>query len=133
MFGLFRKDKGKQEAAAPTPPSLDLSAYRRRAADLLEPIKSGSDLTGPQRLHELGVLAVSLKALIEDLSSVGAPPLEIRPLQTLLADLTALLEQPSPDEAAVEKLWAQAEEVLRVFAGVPAEAPVAGRREGFWK
>jgi hypothetical protein len=133
VFGLFRKNKGKQEGAVPTPESLDLSAYRRRAADLLEPIKSASDLSGPQRLHELGVLAVSLKALIEDLTSVGAPPLEIRPLQTLFADLTALLEQPSSDEAAVSRLWTQAEEVLRVFAGLPVEAPVAGRREGFWK
>jgi Ca-activated chloride channel family protein len=133
VFGFFKKGKGKQEAAVPAPEALDLSAYRRRAADLLEPIKRGSGLSGPQRLHELGVLAVSLKALIEDLTSVGAPPLELRPLQMLHADLTALTAQPSPDEAAVEKLWAQAEEVLRVFAGVPAEAPAAGRREGFWK
>jgi hypothetical protein len=133
VFGLFKKSKGKQEAAVPTPDSLDLSAYRRRAADLLEPIKSGSGLAGSQRLHELGVLAVSLKALVEDLTSIGASPLEIHPLQLLLADLTALLEQPSPDETVVEKLWAQAEEVLRVFAGVPTEAPTASRREGFWK
>jgi Ca-activated chloride channel family protein len=146
VFGLFRRAKSQPapvsvpapKAASgaekePQSPTLDLSAYRRRAVDLLEPINSGSPLSGPRRLRELGVLAVSLKALIEDLTSVGAPPLELRPLQTLLADLTALLEQTSPDEAEVEKLWAQAEEVLRVFAGVPAEAPVAGRREGFWK
>jgi hypothetical protein len=133
VFGLFKKSKGKQEAAAPTPASLDLSAYRRRAAELLELLKGGAALSGSQRLRELGVLAVQLKALLEDLASVGAPPLELQPLQKLQAELTALLEQPSPDEAAVARLWAQADKVLRVFAGVPAEAPVAGRREGFWK
>ena len=133
VFGLFKKDKGKKDSAPAGSTSLDLSAYRRRAADLLELLKSGAALSGSQRLRELGVLAVQLKALLEDLASVGAPPLELQPLQKLHAELTALLEQPSPDETAVARLWAQAEEVLRVFAGVPAEAPVAGRREGFWK
>jgi Ca-activated chloride channel family protein len=133
VFGLFKKNKGTKERAAPNSTPFDLSAYRRRAAELLEPIRAGSGLTGQRRFLELGLLAVQLKALLEDLASVGAPPLELQPLQKLHAGLTALLEQPSPDEAAVARLWAQAEEVLRVFAGVPVEAPVAGRREGFWK
>jgi Ca-activated chloride channel family protein len=133
IFGFFRREEAKADSPTPAPEPVDLTAYRRRAVDLLEPFKNGSGLTSSQRLHELGVLAVGLKALIEDLTSVGAAPEEVRPLQLLLADLTALLGQPSPDEAAVEKMWVQAEEVLRVFAGVPAEAPVASRREGFWK
>jgi hypothetical protein len=139
FFGLFKR--GKKEAAAEEPAVAesapgsagpDLSAYRRRAADLLEPLRGGAGLSGPQRLHELGVLRVGLKALLEDLSSVGASPLELRPLQGLLEELTKLLGESSPDEAAVARLWAQAEEVLRVFSGEPA-APGAGPREGFWK
>ncbi len=131
VFGLFKRTPSKDEATGSV--ALNLTAYRRRAADLLELLEGSAKMSGPQRLHQLGVLTVQLKALREDLASVGAPPLELQPLQKLHAELTALLEQPSPDEAAVARLWAQAEEVLRVFAGVPVEAPVAGKREGFWK
>jgi Ca-activated chloride channel family protein len=135
LFGLFKRRSPRDDAETATPAAepVDLSAYRRRAADLLDLLRSGSGLSLPQRLHELGVLAVQLKALLEDLASVGAPPLELQPLQKLHAELTALREQSSPDEAAVGRLWARAEEVLRVFAGVPVEAPVGARREGFWK
>jgi Ca-activated chloride channel homolog len=142
FFGLFRRAKQEPAAgedaakeSAPVSPGLDLSAYRRRAVDLLEQLRSGSGLSTAQRLHELGVIAVGLKALLEDLASVGASPLELRPLQTLHEELTKLLEQPSPDEATVARLWGQAEEVLRVFSGepaAPAANPAEGRRE-FWK
>jgi Ca-activated chloride channel homolog len=101
------------EAAAP--------AGRRLAAELLVRFKAGRSLTGPQLLRELRGLAGELKALRDELVRLGATRRNLRALQALLADLTALLEKPRPDKATVARLWARAEKILRRLAGGPAE------------
>jgi Ca-activated chloride channel family protein len=102
---------------APVP--LDLSAYRRRAQEMLDRLQQGT----ADRATALGVLSVQLAELVDDLRSVGAPDADIRPLVDLLDALRAA-------PADVTQRWSQAESVLTAFAQA---APAPARREGFWK
>lgn len=97
--------------------SVDLSAYRLRAAEMVEALNRGGE-----RAHALGVLSVQLTALVEDLESVGADATVLKPLRTLHAELRQLLQQKQPAAAEVDRLWTRTQEVLRLFAGeaVPA-------------
>lgn len=119
----------------PAPEPLDLTAYRRRALELLRSLQQAAVASAADRLNELGVLSVQMTALVEDLESIGAGRDELKPLQELLTDLRALLAKQKPADKDVGKLWSQAEAVLQAFgqaAGSPA-APAGQRREGFWK
>jgi Ca-activated chloride channel homolog len=123
FIGRLRKVLRGKTPAPPAPPPADLSAYRRRAQELLRRLEAAPD---SDRLTVLGVLAVQLAALIEDLKSVGAPKPEMRPLEKLLNQLRAV-----SGESAAAQLWAHAQEVLKAFAEGGAVA--VARREGFWK
>jgi hypothetical protein len=81
--------------------ALDLAAYRKRAAEMLLQLRSDNDTA-----HALGVLAVKLTALVEDLHSIGAEEEVIEPLADLLREIQAGKGSP-----------AKAEEVLLAFAG----------------
>ncbi len=117
MANLFRggeKGESKSDSAAE---SVDLSAYRRRATELIDALNRGGD-----HLHALGVLSVQLAALVEDLESVGAGAAVLEPLRKLRAELTALVQQKQPVAADVDRLWQRAQEMLRLFAAEPAPA-----------
>jgi hypothetical protein len=59
---------------------------------------------------------------VEDLESVGAGAVVLEPLQKLLAELRQLVQQKQPAAADVDRLWARAHEVLRLFAAEPVAA-----------
>jgi Ca-activated chloride channel family protein len=133
--GLFRGlfgggSRQQQPPAVPPPPplaALDLSAYRRRAQELLEDLRKQAGADAATRLAALGTLAGKLEALIEDLRSVRAEAADLQPLEELLRNLRAFLGGPQPGKAEFVAVRDAAEKVLVAFAG-----PV-GRREGFWK
>ena len=64
---------------------------------------------------------------VEDLRSTGVAEATVGPLDELLKRLRGLMAQAAPGAAEVDRLWAQAEAVLRGFG------EGAARREGFWK
>jgi Ca-activated chloride channel family protein len=126
---LFGGTAPQAPLPAPSPPAdVDLSAYRRRAQELLEELEKQIAADVPSRLVVLGSLAVKLEALVEDLKSVGVAAAEVRPLDDVLQDLKTLFGDRRPGDAAIAAAWSRTEAVLRSFAG-----STAGRREGFWK
>jgi Ca-activated chloride channel family protein len=136
LGGLFSR---RQEANAPLPPPppdpIDLTAYRRRALDLLTRLHSAQGASAADRLTELGILAVQLAALVEDLKTIGTAAVVIQPLEELLTNLRGLLARSGPAEADIDTLWAQAEAVLQGFClgSKTRPTPAADRRKGFWK
>jgi Ca-activated chloride channel family protein len=136
LFGsVFARSRQPSEPAPVPPPPFDATAYRQRAEQLVRRLANRVGADRAARLHELGLLAVELEALIQDLRSVGAPAAELAPLDRLLAELRGLLGKDRPDEAEVAGVWARCEQVLRAFAeGREAGASTAPqRRETFWK
>jgi hypothetical protein len=121
---------GEKAGEPPAPMPVDLTAYRRRALELLQRLQSAA---GAERLTALGVLAVQLRALIEDLHSTVAPEADIRPLEELLKELQALLATKQPSEKAVAALWSKAEATLKAFGADTGETKTAPRRAAFWK
>jgi Ca-activated chloride channel family protein len=131
LGGLF--DRGRKPAPPPSPRAgqpADLTAYRRRALELLRQMQSAAD-----RLTGLGALTVQLAALVEDLHSTGVAGETIRPLDDLLKGLRGLTAQAGPGAAEVDRLWSEAGTVLRGFGqdAAPGAPPAAAKREGFWK
>jgi type II secretory pathway component PulM len=132
--GLFRFGHKKTTRIAKpgnqvsAPKLLDLSAYRRRAQELLERLENHLDQDRTLRLREFGILAGKLEALIEDLKSVHAGANEVQPLEKLLQELRGLLAKVRPEDAEVVSLWSSAEIVLRAFTGSSTD-----RRRSFWK
>jgi Ca-activated chloride channel family protein len=118
--GKPRKAKASKAAPAPT---LDLTAYRRTAGEMLDELLAGA----ADRLLALGVLSVKLAALIEDLRSVGVTAHDFGPLLQLQAELQKLLAAGSPADAEINRVRSRAEADLRAFAGT------AARRHSFWK
>ena len=134
---LFRELLGQSDDAAEQV-SNDLTAYRRRAAELLERLRqsTAADTTGKRTA--LGILAERLSALIEDLQSVGAPAAEIDPLLDLLRRLREMLADIQPYDSEITGLWSDATRLLQVFAGSLSSGTCAGtvdsgRCERFWK
>jgi hypothetical protein len=87
---------------------VDLTAYRERALEILEAFRADKS-----PVHALGVLLVRLRALVEDLKSIGASEAAVEPLATLLQQFSgpgSQLHQVIPD------LLARTEEVLDSFA-----------------
>jgi Ca-activated chloride channel family protein len=92
------------------PSSLDLNAYRVRAADMLKRLEAATD-----RKRELGVLSVKLEELLDDLTSIGASDSDRKPLADLLAELrTFLARLPTADE--VIEMGQRCHDVLTTFA-----------------
>ncbi len=127
VFGGKKSDKAK----APAPDHL--AAYRRRAQELLDLLTGSAGFDTSRRLYELGVVSLRLKALIEDLKSVGATGPMLQPLEEVQGDLHNFLALEHHDEAALNLLWGKAAQVLRVFAIVGPAALSGGRRGEFWK
>lgn len=117
-----RKEAGKDKAAA-----LDLTAYRQRTRELLDRLQAKAGDPVEERRRELGVLAVALETLVDDLRSVGAGGADLAALEKLLTALRSL--PAAAAEGPVASVWQQACDVLRAFVGEPA----APRRKGFWK
>jgi hypothetical protein len=122
----------------PHSPPLDLTAYRKRALELLDHFQKGAGADPAGRLNELGIFAEKLAVLVADLRTIGAPTALYRPLEKLLDKIQALLAQEYPFPSKVAKLWLQAEEALRAFVIAddgtgPSEKPTAQGRDSFWK
>jgi Ca-activated chloride channel family protein len=136
LGGLFSR---RQEASEPLPPPrperIDLTAYRRRALDLLTRLHCVQGASAADRLTELGILAVQLAALVEDLKTIGVSAAEMRSLEELLTNLRGLLARSDVAEADINQLWAQANEVLQRFCldSENRATPAVDRRKGFWK
>jgi Ca-activated chloride channel family protein len=131
LGGIFgRRATPSGPATPPAGQPTDLTAYRRRALELLQQMQSAAD-----RLTGLGVLAVRLAALVEDLRSTGVAETTVRPLDELLQGLRGLMAQATPGAAEVDRLWSEAGTVLQGFGQGAATggAPAARKREGFWK
>jgi Ca-activated chloride channel homolog len=111
LSGFFGKMLGAlrpgSRIAEPSKDDVDpLAAYRQRARELLEELRADGI-----KEHGLGVLAVKLKALIEDMKSIGTDAAALVPLETLLAQFqSASLARNSA------QLCASAEKVLAAFA-----------------
>jgi hypothetical protein len=110
-----------REAAGATAP--DLSAYRQRADELRRRLESATDAA-----RELGVLALKLEDLLDDLRSVGASDDDRRPLTDLLAELRTFLAQPAPAAGEVADQAKRAGEALTAFA-----TGAKPKRRGWWK
>jgi len=123
------------EAVPPVLATPDLSAYRRRAAELLERLCRSRGADAGNRFAELGFLMVQLQALLEDLRSIGAPATEVEPLDKLLAELSLRSTRTPPSEETLDRLWRQAEQTLQSFSQGVGEQPTSAspRREQFWK
>lgn len=101
----------------------DLSSYQKRAADMLVRLRAAASADTPGRAQALGVLAVKLGELLEDMQSIGLPHSTLHPLQELLKKLQVLVQQPTPAPAEVLRLWAEAEKALDAFIhGTPVPA-----------
>ena len=82
-----------------------------------------------ERLTRLGMLAVQLAALAEDLKSIDAPGQAVRPLDDLLQRLQGLLAAVSPHEKEIADLWTDTAATLHQFGDKKEKK--RGRR--FWK
>jgi Ca-activated chloride channel family protein len=122
LFGEALPHNEEAETKAATGKLLDLSAYRRRALDMLEALNKAVVSPATDKARLLGVLAVQLAALVEDLKSIGAPVGVLQPLERLHADLRQLLTSDRPQEAEVNRLWSESEKALRAFSGTEAAA-----------
>jgi Ca-activated chloride channel family protein len=109
---------------------LDLAPYRKRAAELLHELNK-SVATEPSAVKGLGVLAVKLATLIEDLRSIGAADSDIRPLQELHDELKKFVAETDPSQQQAVQLVRKSEQVLEAF--VLGAAIGVKRRRSFWK
>lgn len=105
---------------------MDLTAYRRRGDELRKDLASSAD---PQ--HSLGVLALKLEELFDDLQSIGASDAEQKPLVELLIELQAFIARPSPAADEVAAMVKHALDVLEAFAN--GRQPARDRSWKFWK
>jgi Ca-activated chloride channel homolog len=116
------------DGLAQSPPSLpsmptiveeeiDLAAYRSQAKAMLQALRADRDAA-----HALGVLALKLQALVEDLKSIGISAADLAPLADLLENIRQLsLPTSATQLPPVVGHWIeQAEKVLEAFAGEPA-------------
>lgn len=136
LVGSPRSQEQRKEDAAMEAPSsgVELAPYRRRAAELLERLRdawAASNTSG--RIAELGRFAGKLRALIEDLSSVGATPEVVRPLRELEDQLRRLLQAAAPREAEVTAAWTSAERILEELASGSPGSRGSRKRRDFWK
>jgi hypothetical protein len=108
---------GATSDASTGPVSDALAAYRRRAREILEALKADGD-----KEHALGVVAVKLQALLEDMKSIGTEATLLKPLEALLLKLQPKARRATPAQLVkiMEQLAAEAESVLDAFAGAAA-------------
>jgi Ca-activated chloride channel family protein len=132
--GVACRDSASERESLAKPAFVpDLAAYRARAAEWLEALRTETGSPDAARLTRLRKLARDLAELVADLESVGAEPSVHVPLVVLEALLAGL--DPSTPAAEVSVLWQKAEQTLEVFVNPPgasAQAP-ATLRSSFWK
>jgi Ca-activated chloride channel family protein len=127
---LFRKIGGqmkkKLRSGTPTSTPLDLGPYRQRAQEMLNRIQAVPRQTPEERHRALGVLAVQLERLLEDLRSVGAAGEEVAELNRLLTELKNFGTQGTVSKETA--LWEKTLLVLETFSKAKGE-----RKRSFWK
>jgi Ca-activated chloride channel family protein len=120
-YGFGMKPMGRSDSVPAS--EVDLTAYRRRAAEKLTQMVEREQAADFDREAELGVFRLWLDDLLEDLRSVGAAD---------VMALTALKKQLAGDWTDTALLWQDAICVLRAFAGGSAHKK-SRKRLGFWK
>lgn len=119
LAAIFRS-KGAAQSHA-----VDLSEYRRRIAEMHQELCAVTSVEASERWIALNKLRVELERLLQEIARFASPP-EIEGLARLLVRLQSL---PTPsEEVEIDALWNEADEALREFAGISAEA----QRERFW-
>jgi Ca-activated chloride channel family protein len=113
LRSLLPSHSAASQAAMVQDGPVDLAAYRDRAREILEEMHSDGD-----RQHGLGVAAVKLAALVDDLRSTGAGQPVLDPLEQLLAELRQVLARSVLAPAQCQLVWHKAEVVLQAFAGL---------------
>src|SRR5262249_24439528 len=96
----------KRQSLTKLTSGVEFSAYRQRAEDLRQRLEQATD-----RQRELGVLAVRLEELIDDLKSIGAPEPELQPLADLLAELRVFLVKGNPSEDEIRAMGSKCDDV----------------------
>src|SRR6202030_3346512 len=88
--------------------SVALAAYRQRARAMLEELRAASD-----KAHALGVLAIKLQALLEDMKSIGADAKILQPLEKLLTEVQPKKRRATPAQLAkiTDQLVGKAESI----------------------
>jgi Ca-activated chloride channel family protein len=113
LGAMFARSEESAELPSESDRSDALEAYRQRAREMLEALDADSD-----KGHALGVLAVKLQALLEDLKSIGADAEVLKPLAELLSKVEAARgTAPLQLDQLTQQLTAQAQSVLGAFAG----------------
>ncbi|MBI2373770.1 MAG: VWA domain-containing protein [Deltaproteobacteria bacterium] len=139
LVGHLAKSIGIHEIAAPKrppDPAIDLSAYAKRAARILETSELElSTASDHALLVTLGRLASEVEMMLEDLATTGAA--KPQELERLVREVRAVLAQ-ALDRARAVELFHKLREELRRFAGnggapVPPPGPSGSRRDNFWK
>jgi|GEM_PF-6428361 len=121
LLGAIFRSKG---TAQPAP--MDLTEYRQRITESHQDLLAVTSADPNERWVALNKLRVELGRMLREIAQLGSPPAEVERLAHLLVQLQSL---PTPgNEAALNLLWAEADEALREFAGIAVE----GRRETFW-
>ncbi|HZU37459.1 MAG TPA: VWA domain-containing protein, partial [Gemmataceae bacterium] len=123
----------ENELSPASPPlALDLTAYRRRAAELLRDMQLAAT-RGDDRIRLLHVLVVQLQALLHDLATTGQAAGEVQPLGEWLNDCLAWILAGAV-QTDVAPLWQRAEAVLTAFSqGTGQTTGRRRRRKGWWK
>lgn len=140
VMKIFKHGQAEEEAdllkCATPPQGLDLAAYRRRAADLLQLLQAGAGQPLSDRLTTLGLISERLRELLEDMASVGVSAAEMKSLHDMAAVLAHILTAPAPTEPEVQVGWDQAERVLADFTALGAvstKPSTPPKRKAFWK
>ncbi len=126
---VFQKRTGRPATPESESGPVDLTAYRRRAAELAQQLHDHAGADAEGRRDALEALMRRLTELVVDLKSVGAADEDYRSLVELLDRLRAFLGQAPAEDAELARLGSEAEAVLTAFA----EDKSVARRKGFWK
>ncbi len=105
-------------------PEFELAAYRCRAAAWLE--DAAACQLRDAKMEFVRQLAGRLKELIDDLVSVGADDLTIKPLRELLAAIQQASAAAALSDDQLAQSWASIEQALAAFSGT-------SRPREFWK
>ncbi len=115
LGALFRgPQKEKADRAPGGEGASDLTAYRQRARELLDQLRRAGT-SSDDRLRALGVLAVKLGELLEDMATIAATLAALEPLRELLEQLQELVAATDAKPATVNRLWGEAEKMLETF------------------
>src|SRR5262249_21376542 len=134
LLGLFRRRPKKGKKAA-SPPAIDRTLFRQRAADLLRQVQTGTNPSVPVVFATLAAVVSALEKLFEDLVAAGDRDNLVERLGRVVLEIRALLAEANPVESAIREVHSRAEAVLRDWLALVPEPPTPPEqsRDKFWK